>query len=60
MIERTQLLVDAGPVSNAVPVDILPALTHRPYNNPVLVAPGGWSYEWASQPAKFDLVTLII
>jgi hypothetical protein len=28
---------------NAIQVDILLALTHRPYNNPVLVAPGRWS-----------------
>jgi hypothetical protein len=53
-------MVDAGPVSDAIPVDALPALTHWPYNNPVLVAPVGWSYERASQPAKFKLVTLII
>jgi hypothetical protein len=48
MTERTKLLVDIGPVSDVVPVNVLPALTHRPYNNPVLVAPGGWSYERAS------------
>jgi hypothetical protein len=60
MIERTYLLVDAGPVSDAVLVDVLSALTHRPYNNPVLIAPGGWSYERASQHVKFELVTLII
>jgi hypothetical protein len=43
MTERTQLMVDAGTVSDAVPVDVLPALTHWPYNNPILVAPGRWS-----------------
>jgi hypothetical protein len=53
-------MVDTGLVSFAVPVDVLLALTHRPYNNPVLKAPGGWSYERASQPIKFELVTLII
>jgi hypothetical protein len=53
-------LVDAGPMSFAVPVDVLSALTHRPYNNTILVAPDRWSYERASNPAKFELVTLII
>jgi hypothetical protein len=41
-------MVDAGPVSFAVPVDVLPVLTHRPYNNLVLDALGRWSYERAS------------
>jgi hypothetical protein len=53
-------MVDTGTMSFPIPVDVLPALTHRPYNNPVLIAPGGWSDERASQPAKFELVTLII
>jgi hypothetical protein len=53
-------MVDAGPVSFTIPVDILLALTHQPYNNPVLEASGGWSYERVSQPVKFELVTLII
>jgi hypothetical protein len=52
--------IDVGPVCDAVPVDVLLALSHWPYNNPILIAPGGWSYERASQPAKFELVTLII
>jgi hypothetical protein len=60
MTKHTYLLVDAGPVSFAVPVDVLPTLTHCPYNNPVLVVPGGWSYDRALQPAKFEFVTLII
>jgi hypothetical protein len=30
-------------VSDVIPVDVLPALTHQPYNNPVLIAPGRWS-----------------
>jgi hypothetical protein len=58
MIERSQLLVDTVTVSYPVPVDGLPPLTHRPYNNLVLVAPGRWSPERALQPAKFELVTL--
>jgi hypothetical protein len=33
-------MADTSLVSIAVPIDILPALTHRPYNNPVLNAPG--------------------
>jgi hypothetical protein len=37
-------MVDAGPVSFAVPIDVLATLTHRPYNNPVLDTPGRWSY----------------
>jgi hypothetical protein len=32
-----------GPPIYAIPVDVLPALTHRPYNSLVLVAPSGWS-----------------
>jgi hypothetical protein len=60
MTKHTYLLVDASPVSDAVLVDVLPVVTHWPYYNPVLIAPGGWSYERASQPIKFDLVTLII
>jgi hypothetical protein len=35
-------------VSCLILVDVLPALTHQPYNNPVLVAPGRWSKERAS------------
>jgi hypothetical protein len=42
-VERTQLMVDIGTVSFPIPVDVLPTLTHRPYNNLVLVAPGRWS-----------------
>jgi hypothetical protein len=53
-------MFDAGPVSFAILVDVLPALTHQPYNNQVLGAPGRWSYERASQPIKFELATLII
>jgi hypothetical protein len=34
-------MVHTGPVSDVVPVDILSALTHRPYNNSVLIAPDG-------------------
>jgi hypothetical protein len=30
-------------VSDPILVDVLPAITHRPYNNPVLIAPGRWS-----------------
>jgi hypothetical protein len=41
--ERTQLMVDTTTVSFPIPIDVLPSLTHRPYNNPVLVAPGRWS-----------------
>jgi hypothetical protein len=53
-------MVDAGLVSFTILVDVLLALTHQPYNNPVLDAPGRWSYERASQPVKFELVILII
>jgi hypothetical protein len=60
MTERTWLLVGIGLVSFVIPVDVLLALTHRSYNNLVLVAHGGWSYERALEPAKFELVTLII
>ncbi len=60
MTERTKILVDAGPVSDGVPVDVLPALTHRPYNNLIFIAPNGCNYERALQPAKFELITLII
>jgi hypothetical protein len=34
--ERTQLMVDTGTVSFPIPVDVLPALAHQPFNNPVL------------------------
>jgi hypothetical protein len=60
MTERTKLLTDIGKVSDAFPVDVLQALTHRPYNNTVLIAPGRWSWERALQLAIFELVTLII
>jgi hypothetical protein len=54
-------MVDVGSVSFAIPVDVLPTLPHRRYNNLVLdEAPRGWTYERASQPVKFELVTLII
>jgi hypothetical protein len=53
-------MVDTSPVSDTDPVDVLLALTHRPYNNPIFVAPNGWIYERALQPAKFELITLII
>jgi hypothetical protein len=53
-------MVVISSVSFTVPVDVLPALTHQAYNNPILIAPGGWSYERASQPTKFELVTLLI
>jgi hypothetical protein len=43
MIERTQLLVDAGTVFDVVPVDVLPTLTHRSYNSLILIAPDRWS-----------------
>jgi hypothetical protein len=35
------MLVVASPVFDTIPVDVLPALTHRPYNNPVLIGPAG-------------------
>jgi hypothetical protein len=38
MTEHTQLLVNTGTVYDPIAIDILPALTHRPYNNLVLVA----------------------
>jgi hypothetical protein len=53
MTEHTQLLVDTGTVFDTILVDVLSALTHRSYNNPILVSPGKWSYERESQPAKF-------
>jgi hypothetical protein len=56
--ERTQLMVDTGTVPFPVPVDVLPALAHRSYNNPVLIALGRWNYERVSQLAKLGLVTL--
>jgi hypothetical protein len=58
MIEHMQFLVDVGTVSDAVPVDVLPALTHWPYNNLVLIALGRWSLERASQPSNFEFVIL--
>jgi hypothetical protein len=59
-VPSSWLMQIRSPVSDAVLVDVLPTLTHWPYNNSILVAPGRWSYERALQPIKFDLVTLII
>jgi hypothetical protein len=46
-----QLRVEAGVVSLAIPVDILPLLlTNKMDHHPVLPAPSRWSQERASQP----------
>jgi hypothetical protein len=54
-----QLRVDAGKVSLAVPVNVLPlTLTNWMDHCPVLLSLSRWGQERASQPKKIELVTL--
>jgi hypothetical protein len=53
-----QLHVDAGAVSLAITVDILPlTLANWMDHHPVLLASSKWSQERASQPRKIELIT---
>jgi hypothetical protein len=59
LAKGSQLRVDTGAVSLAVPVDILPLmLTNWMDHRPLFPALSRWSQERASQPSKIELVTL--